>query len=290
MPRTPTTSRRRNRTAPTVIPAPPPPPPITPEHERFDRFRGLVDPVALLSIGALVVGCGAIGRQVALSLASMGIGGISLCDRDIVSEVNMGTQGWSPEQAGAFKVNALAQELTKINPSLMYGRHQQAHNYLSGASIYHPAVESGVNRVVFMCVDSLDAREEIFRDMMDTSTAENPTFGLMVDGRMGAETCEIHYAMPSRESCQAYLATIHGGPPVAEVSCTARSTYYCAGIAANLMVSCMVRWLRGDIMPPQIQLHIPTFSINQISPPQMVPEAFRPVYIPSDAPAPDTQP
>ena len=54
--------------------------------ERYSRQRDLIPRERLLSCKATVIGVGAIGRQVALQLAAMGVGWLQLVDRDVVEE------------------------------------------------------------------------------------------------------------------------------------------------------------------------------------------------------------
>ena len=66
-----------------------------------------------LSKPVIVIGVGAIGRQVALNLAQIGVSNLELIDPDTVSDVNLGSQGWSPSEVGRLKVVALKETITQ---------------------------------------------------------------------------------------------------------------------------------------------------------------------------------
>ncbi len=89
--------------------------------ERYERQ------IALPEIGAagqarlresrvLIVGCGAIGSNVAEPLARAGIGGITLVDYDIIELSNLQRQGLVTERdVGRLKAEVLAERLAEVN-------------------------------------------------------------------------------------------------------------------------------------------------------------------------------
>src|ERR671936_2262498 len=84
------------------------PPETTSAPDRDLRQRGLIPPERLAACHALVVGVGAIGRQVALQLAAVGVPLLLLYDPDIVEGVNLAPQGYRPDQLGTLKSHATA--------------------------------------------------------------------------------------------------------------------------------------------------------------------------------------
>ena len=63
---------------------------------RADRQRDLVPPERLAACQAVVIGVGAVGRQVALQLTAMGISSMLLIDHDEVAVENLAPQGYWP--------------------------------------------------------------------------------------------------------------------------------------------------------------------------------------------------
>lgn len=68
----------------------------------------------LHSVQVAVIGVGNIGGQVAAHLGMLGVG-LVLVDRDVVSEENLGTQGFAEEDLGLPKVVARARSLSRHN-------------------------------------------------------------------------------------------------------------------------------------------------------------------------------
>ena len=86
--------------------------------ERFDRQRDLVPHERLTEITATVIGIGAIGRQVALQLATIGAPRLQLIDFDHVDITNVTTQGYLSDDVGRPKVLATAAAIENLDPSI----------------------------------------------------------------------------------------------------------------------------------------------------------------------------
>src|SRR5688572_10062719 len=89
------------------------------------RQRELVPPQRLAACRALVIGVGAIGRQVALQLAALGVPSMELVDHDHVSVENLAVQGYWPANLGEHKVEATARLCRQIYPELDVTVHVQ---------------------------------------------------------------------------------------------------------------------------------------------------------------------
>lgn len=74
--------------------------------DRDIRQRELIPPEKLAKVHAVVVGVGAIGRQVALQLAATGVPAMDLIDHDRVAVENLAPQGYWPEDLDLPKVDA----------------------------------------------------------------------------------------------------------------------------------------------------------------------------------------
>jgi sulfur carrier protein ThiS adenylyltransferase len=195
------------------------------------RQRDLVPPERLAECHALVIGVGAIGRQVAMQLAAIGMPRMTLFDDDLVAVENLAPQGYWHEDLIAPKVAATGAICKRINPGLRIGMIPERFKRSTARAL-------PVDRrlIIFVCVDSIQARRLIWEVLC-------PMAAFFVDGRMTAEVIRVlaagapasdsHYATTLFEPEQAYLG-----------SCTAKSTIYAASIAAGLMVGQFTRWLR----------------------------------------------
>jgi sulfur carrier protein ThiS adenylyltransferase len=78
---------------------------------------------------------------------------------------------------------------------------------------------------------------------------------LFIDGRMAAEVLRV-LAASDADSREHYPATLFEQAEALSQPCTARSTIYCANVAAGLMVSQMARWLRGMPLDRDVMLNL----------------------------------
>src|SRR5688572_3904371 len=82
--------------------------------DRFARQRDLV-PVEQLNLLLIsVIGVGAIGRQVALQLAAIGVRRLQLVDFDRVEHTNVTTQGYWSDDIGQSKVTATGNAISRL--------------------------------------------------------------------------------------------------------------------------------------------------------------------------------
>ena len=115
--------------------------------QRNLRNSDIIPPDRMADVQATVVGIGSIGRQVALQLATCGVPNIALYDHDTVEAVNLGPQGYRPDQIGTFKSTATAFDIRRINKDC---------DVLSIPSKFTADYISGTH--IFICVDTIGAR------------------------------------------------------------------------------------------------------------------------------------
>jgi len=145
---------------------------MPPSEDRFRRQEAFVPREALALLDVSVIGVGAIGRQVALQLAALGVRRLKLIDFDFVELTNVTTQGYLATDIGSSKVEATAQAVRQIDPTI---------EVVLLADRFRP--EMSVGDVVFCCVDSITARAAIWR-------AVNQRCQCWIDGRMLGKRCE----------------------------------------------------------------------------------------------------
>lgn len=193
--------------------------------DRFQRQAGLVPQEQLATVKPTVIGVGAVGRQVALQLASIGVRSLQIFDFDTVEATNITTQGYHRDELGQLKVEATGREVLRIDDSIALS---------VVGDRFRPKFETG--EAVFICVDSISAREAIWRSLKDK-------VNFWVDARMLGETIRVLTSQPRLES-KAYESTLFAQSEAHAGTCTSRSTVYAANIAASLMVHQFTRWLR----------------------------------------------
>ena len=192
--------------------------------DRFKRQEELV-PRDNMPDMVTVIGCGAIGRNVALQLAAIGTPSIQLIDFDIVEEHNITTQGFSWNDIGMSKVESVSWDIYRIDRRLIA--------VTEITERWRPNIKTG--DAVFCCVDSIETRTLIWKHMKSHAR-------FFVDGRMMGETMRILAVdMDHRDY---YETTLFKAEEAVPGRCTSRSTIYAASMAASWMIAQFTRFLR----------------------------------------------
>ncbi len=193
--------------------------------DRFSRQADLVPRTMLQELQVTVIGVGAVGRQVALQLAAVGVRKLLIFDFDSVEATNITTQGYSHADLGMPKVLATQQAVHCIDPEIevipIQDRYRSTHE---------------TSDVVFCCVDNIAARSAIWRSLGSTCR-------FWCDTRMLGESIRVLTASTEAER-QHYADTMFAAHEAQHGQCTARSTIYTASICAGLMIHQFSRWLR----------------------------------------------
>ncbi len=215
--------------------------------KRYSRQRDIVPAERIAACRVTVIGVGAIGRQVALQLAAMGISWLQLIDFDVIEESNLASQGYLEDDLGKPKVAATAELCKRINSGLEI---QQVNDR------FRRSMEIG--NAVFCCVDSIDIRKLIWE-------AVKGRVSFYADGRMSAEVLRVLTVCDSA-SRDYYPTTLFSAEQAYQSTCTAKTTIYCANIAAGLMLAQFSKWLRGLPVDSDLSLNFLASEIAVFSP------------------------
>ena len=215
--------------------------------QRYSRQRDLVPADRLAQCRATVVGVGAVGRQVALQLAAMGVGWLQLVDFDRVELSNLASQGFLEADLGRSKVEATAEVCQQTNRALEV--HQVPGRFRRSLQI---------GNVLFCAVDSIDVRRLIWDAVKDRVV-------FFVDGRMSAEVIRV-LAAGDPASQAYYPSSLFRAEQVYAGSCTAKTTIFTANIAAGLMVEQFSRWLRHLPVEADLQLNLLSSELTVSNP------------------------
>lgn len=206
-------------------------------NERYSRQKDIVPADRLADCKATVIGVGAIGRQVAIQLTAMGISWLQLTDFDTVEVSNLASQGYMENDLGRPKVEATADICHHINQGL---------ELYSANDRFRRSMEIG--NVIFCCVDRIDTRRLIWEAVKDKAM-------FFCDGRMSAEVLRVLTAC-DYESRKHYPTTLFNSEEAFAGPCTAKTTIYCANIAAGFMLAQFAKYLRQLPVDCDIQLNL----------------------------------
>ncbi len=212
-------------------------------NERYSRQRDIVPPERIADCKATVIGVGAIGRQVTLQLSAMGIPWLQLVDHDKVEWSNLASQGYLEGDMGKLKVNATLELCWRINAATQIQAVPER---------FRRSMEIG--NIVFCCVDRIDVRRLIWEAVKDR-------VNFYCDGRMSAEVLRILTACDF-ESRKHYPTTLFNVDEAFVGPCTAKTTIYCANIAAGFMLAQFTKYLRQLPIDCDIQLNLLASELN----------------------------
>lgn len=217
-----------------VIAIPPPTP-------RQERFKGLVPVLSVMR--SLVVGCGSLGSHLITMLARKEPLSITFVDHDVVERVNLGTQNFSESDIGVSKTQALQKRLE--GQTRIKGFPMSFADYMAFCTI--ETADQFTH--IFMCVDSMATRREIFSTFMAKKYA-----GLIIDGRLDANVGWIYAVNTAyRRERTWFDKTLHSDEEVISVahSCAVQMTGYSAPIIAGLMLAQAMRHSQDPTLPPE---------------------------------------
>jgi sulfur carrier protein ThiS adenylyltransferase len=204
---------------------------------RFARQAALIPHDVLAELDVTVIGVGAIGRQLALQLAALGVRKLRLIDFDVVEPVNVTTQGYLTGEIGLAKVEATGQSVRRIDPTIELALLEDR---------FRPHLAIG--GVVCCCVDSISTRAAIWRSVCNRCQ-------FWIDGRMLGEVIRV-LAVGDERGRKHYPTTLFQQSDAQVGACTTRGVIYTAAIAAGLMVHQFSRWLRNLPVDPDVSINL----------------------------------
>ena len=123
-----------------------------------------------------IIGVGAVGSHIAIALARLGITNVHIWDFDNVESHNIPNQIFNEEHLGKLKIDAVEQEMLKINPELSIQKHNK----------YESEQLKGY---VFSCVDNIEVRKHIYE-----TNEYNGLLKAVFDTRIGLDAGQVYSA------------------------------------------------------------------------------------------------
>ena len=214
---------------------------------RYSRQKDIVPPDRIATCKVTVIGVGAIGRQVALQLTAMGVPWLQLIDFDVVETGNLASQGYLEADLDELKVKATEVLCRRVNSGI---------EIVPVLERFRRSMEVG--SAVFVCVDRIDVRRLIWEATRDLTSFH-------CDGRMSAEVLRVLTACDS-QSRRHYPTTLFQAEEAFVGPCTAKTTIYCANIAAGLMIAQFTKYLRQLPLESDIQLNLLASEVSVMDP------------------------
>ena len=139
-----------------------------------------------------VIGAGATGSWLVLSLAKLGVKNIHVWDDDIIEEHNVPNQLYGEHQIGLFKVIAL-REIVEKYTGITINTHCEK------------VTTQSLQGIIFVLTDTMSSREQIYR-----CAKTNPNIKLLIETRMDLRGGRVYTVSPrNRDLCKRYEETFY---------------------------------------------------------------------------------
>jgi molybdopterin/thiamine biosynthesis adenylyltransferase len=209
----------------------------------ISRHSDAFSPAWLANSRIDVVGVGATGSRIVLSLAKLGLENIHVWDFDVVESHNIANQMYRLGDIGRVKVEALQDIVLEA----------------TGTKVtIHPEKVDGSQKlgdIVFLLVDSMQARKEIWQKAICNKIRVK----LMIETRMGTDSGRVYTILPADPDAIAKYEENLYEDVEAEVSAcgTSMSVGPTAEMISALAVWQMIRWAaiqhgKQDTLNPEI--------------------------------------
>jgi molybdopterin/thiamine biosynthesis adenylyltransferase len=216
--------------------------------DRYIRQQELVNQERLADLHVAVVGCGAVGSFVALSLCKMGVGRLTLIDPDVVSVENLPNQFFREADLGKKKVLACADILKDFDSRVQV------------ETLPRPFIKQKLEAdIAISAVDSMDVRKKIW-----ASAVSNRGVQLLVDPRMASRVLQVYCVRPGDpSSSKKYDSTLVDDSEALEERCTARSIIYSVLPLAGLVCRQVAAFANDEWTEPALTLDLKTLILIQ---------------------------
>ena len=193
----------------------------TSRHDLFfnhQALEGVVD----------IIGVGAVGSKVAMEVAKLGVTKIRLWDGDEVESHNIANQAFYLSDIGKPKVVAMQEHIKSAT-----GMEVEAHNeYITETT--------DLCRVVFLCVDTMSGRKEIFEKCLKNNFLTD----IVIEVRMGAEELRVYGFNPcKRQDIINWESTLVDDEMTVESACGSKTTVGAtASMTSAFAVTRFMQW------------------------------------------------
>lgn len=179
-------------------------------------------PVNLLNKSVRIVGAGAVGSFVALTLSKMGFSDITVHDFDEVSTENLSCQFYRIDDIGFRKVDALKEIVADFSGTEIKTVPEKLES-----------ISPLKSDILIMAVDSMSARKLIW-GCVESTIGGRPK--IVLDPRMGAEACSVYVVDPNYSSdVDRYEKSLYSDENAIQERCTAKATMYTATMLSGMV-------------------------------------------------------
>ncbi len=196
----------------------------------YERQTGIIDIKDFRENKITIVGCGAIGSFMGISLAKMGLVDFTLYDLDTVEPHNVPNQFFGLKDVGKNKAVVTAEYMKMFNNEVNITRLSM---FTKQKEIETP--------IVISCVDKMEVRKWIF-DACKKSDAQ-----LFIDTRMGGLEGHIYFVdMTDKNEIVNYEKSLFTDEQAVKLKCTERSILFTVLGIVSFACSELIKAFKGE--------------------------------------------
>ena len=194
-----------------------------------------------------VIGVGATGSWLALSLAKLGVKNIHVWDDDIVEEHNIPNQMFKESQIGCTKLDSI------VNIYNDFFNEENKRLTIHNTKITEDNAHV-LKDIVLCCVDSMTARKFIYENCYKYGQAE-----LFIELRLSIWGAYVYTLYKNgKDWTEKYEDTLYADEETEVSACGVSQTALPAAVnAASIMIMKMIVWLRGENPQHRLEYSIP---------------------------------
>tara|TARA_Y100000361_G_C11141372_1_gene335285 strand:+ start:783 stop:1526 length:744 start_codon:yes stop_codon:yes gene_type:complete len=183
--------------------------------DRFLRNKDLINQKNLEEL--TIIGAGGVGSALILSASIMGFKKIHVWDFDVLEEHNLSTTMYPASYLGESKTEAAKAMVKYFGCETEIIEHDKF-GYMDS-----------LTPCTMMAPDNMEVRKMVYMNWIRT-----PGRKVLVDGRMGALSMDIHTVDAMHDN---YLSYWKPSKDIPDLPCTAKHTIFTANIIAGIMLS-----------------------------------------------------
>ncbi len=176
-----------------------------------------------------IAGAGGLGSNAAVSLARVGVGRLIIADFDKIDPSNLNRQQFFVDQVGRSKVEALRENLLRINPFASYEVHEVCVTRENVADVFSPA------EILIEAFDRAEAKQML----IETWLAKFPERPIIAAS--GLSGFGGNRKLRTRKMGNLYICGDEASQPTPGVSPMAPRVGIVANMQANLAVELLVK-------------------------------------------------
>lgn len=196
----------------------------------YERQTGIIDIKDFRENRITIVGCGAIGSFMGISLAKMGLTDFTLYDLDTVESHNIPNQFFGLKDIGKNKAIVTANYMELFN--------DEVDITTLSAFTKHEEIKTPI---VISCVDKMEVRKWIF------DSCKKKDVQLFIDTRMGGLEGQIYFIdMTDKKEIVNYEKSLFTDEQAVKLKCTERSIIFTVLGIVSFACSELVKALKGE--------------------------------------------